>query len=494
MLIMLKGLRKKERTKKIIFLLIIGIMVLAFILWGAGAYKESSKGPGYAGIIFGRKVSIPEFRKTYSATLNDLRLKFGENLNRILPYINLNNQAWMKLILLEHAKKLNIKISNQEVIQDIIHNPLFFRDGKFNQDTYERLIRYYLKTLPRDFEEQTRITLTLKKLYEHLTQEAAISDEELLAAYKKEFETVSMHYIKAADKDFLNQVRITDQELNDYYQKNSSQFRRPPTVSIEYVGTDFPEGVPEEIEKIKIFDNVRYSYPNIKNSKELKDAAVGSITYHKPETFSFNEPVDAIVSPEFYEYCFSLKEGQTSPVIQTEKGVYVLRVLKKNDSYVPALEQVKAKAEEALKLEKAKEEAKNKIEAHKNQINEYLKTKPSLSLKKAGELLKVEVKTTPQFKLTETIPGIELSQEIRNAAFALKPGQISAILSSPSAFFLIEQDKLTAIDEEKFKKEKDTYRKKLLEEKKQGFFNNLVKELMFKANPKDFTSSSNPME
>ena len=82
------------------------------------------------------------------------------------------------------------------------------------------------------------------------------------------------------------------------------------------------------------------------------------------------------------------------------------------------------------------------IEDYKNKINEYLKTKPALSLKKAGELLKVEVKTTPQFKLTETISGIELSQEIRNAAFALKPGQISGILSSPSAFFLIEQDKL----------------------------------------------------
>ena len=390
---MLKILRKQERAKKIIFWLIITVMVLAFVLWGADAYRQGSVRTGYAGKISGRAVSITEFRRMYLAGLNDARLRFGENYRQLSPYLNLRGQAWTKLVLLEYAGNLKIKAANQEVAGEIAAMPFFFRDGAFNQDVYERATRYFLDSSPRDFEEQIRGSLIIRKLYERITQAIATNDEETLADYKRKNETVNILYLEVEQKDFLSQVAVTDNELKNYYQANTGQFKRPP---------------PAE-----------------------------------------------------------------------------------NGSFIPDFEEVKEEIREILKLRKAKDEAKKRIQGYKNQIDEVLKKEPNLTLKEMASRFAVELKTTPQFKRFEPLAESGITPQIQLAAFNLKPGEISALLESPSAYFLIEQGTFIGIDEEKFKQERETHQKNFLEEKKQRAFDNFVQELIAKSDLKDYSSSLN---
>lgn len=390
---MLKFFRKQERAKKIIFWLIISVMVLAFVLWGAGAYREGSIGTGYAGKISGRAVSIREFRRMYLACLNDARLRFGENYRQLAPYLNLRAQAWTKLALLEYAGNLKIKAANQEVAREIAAIPLFFRGDAFNQDVYEKVVRYFLDSSPRDFEEHIRGSLIIRKLYERITQDITVNDEETLADYKRKNETANILYLEVNQKDFLSQAAVTDDELKNYYQANADQFKRPPPVE--------------------------------------------------------------------------------------------------NGSFIPDFEEVKGDIRKTLESRKAKGEAKKKIEELKNQIDEVLKKEPNLTLKEMAPRFAVELKTTPQFKRFEPLAESEITPQIQLAAFNLKPNQISGILESPGAYFLIEQETFIGIDEEKFKQEKETHQKNLLEEKKQRAFNNFIQGLIAKSDLKDYNSSLN---
>lgn len=398
---MLKILRKQEHTKKIIFWLIITVMVLAFVLWGADAYKQGSIGAGYAGKISGRAVSVTEFRRMYLAGLNDARLRFGENYRQLIPYLNLRAQAWTKLVLLEYAGNLKIKVTNQEVAREIAAMPLFFRDDVFNQDAYEKVVRYFLDSSPRDFEEQIRGSLIIRKLYERITQTITTNDEEALADYKRKNETVNILYLEVDQKDFLApqahppmaEITVTDDELKNYYQANADQFKRPPPV--------------------------------------------------------------------------------------------------KNSSFIPDFEEVKGEIRKTLESRKAKGKAKKKIEELKNQIDEILKKEPNLTLKEMASSFGVELKTTPQFKRFEPIAESDIPPQIQLAAFNLKPGEISGILESPSAYFLIEQETFIGIDEEKFKQEKETHQKNLLEEKKQRAFDNFIQELIAKSDLRDYSASLN---
>lgn len=489
---MLKLLRKQALVKKTIFWFIIAVMILAFVLWGAGAYREGSITAGYAGKISARTVSITEFRKTYLSCLNDTRLRFGENYRLLIPYLNLRQQAWVRLILLEYARNLKIKATNKEVAKEITAMALFFRDGVFNQGTYERIVRYFLNSQPRDFEEHIRKSLIIKKLYEQITLNITVHDEEVLADYKRKNETTSIHYLKVGQNDFLPaaQAKVTDEELKNYYQADTAQFKRPPPVKVEYIAMEYPEDAAES-EKEGIFEEIKKLYPKIKNAQDLKTIAQGSIIHKETGFFSFGEPIEGIESEEFKRYAFSLREKETSPLIKTKDGVYVLRVMQKKDSYIADFDEVKEKIREILKSRKAKDQAKKKIEELKNKIDEALKKEPDLTLKEIGPRFAVEVKTTPQFKRFEPTSEADITQEVQAYAFELKPGQISGIIETPAAYFLIEQDKWTAIDEEKFKTEKETHQKTLLEEKKQLAFNNFGQELIAKSNLKDNSHSLN---
>ncbi len=486
---MLKFLRTKERVKKIIFWLIIAVMVFAFVLWGSGAYRQKS-GPDYAGIMFGRKVSIPEFRRMYISCLNDAVARFGPDYRKLLEYINLNAQAWTKLILLRQAQKLKITAKNSEVIEAITANPLFFREGKFNQDTYEKTVRYYFHSSPREFEEEIRHNLIIRKLYESFTGNITISDEELLNAYKQEFESLSINYLRFTDKDFASEVTVADSELKGYYQKNAIQFKMPPAVKAEYVGIEYPALAKEE-DKAKIFDEINSLYPDIRRAKDFKGIARGNIIYRQTGFFSFYEPLEDMESFEFNKWAFRLKEKQASPPIKTSRGVFVLRPVQKKDSYIPGLEEIKEKVSESIKIDKAREAARTKIKEYKEKFNAYIKDHPKANLKEAAAALGLEAKTSPQFSRRSPAAESELAPDIQNAAFSLKAGQISDTLESPPALFLIEQDKFTPIDEEKFKNEKEAYGKDLLEKKKENIFNSLLQDLALKADLRDYTSLLN---
>lgn len=488
---MLKILRKKERAKKIIFWVLIAVIVIAFAFWGAEAYRQKS-GPDYAGVIFGRAVSIPEYRKVYISCLNDARMRWGEDYQKLLPLLDLNNQAWMKLALLHHARKLKITVTDDEVVRSISTNPIFLKDGKFSQDTYERIVRYYFRASPREFEEENRNNLIIKKLYDELTKNVTVPDEETLNGYKQEFESLSINYIRLKHEDFIAEVKLEDNELKNYYQKNALIFKMPPAVMVEYVGKVYPKDAREE-DKIKSLEEIKALYPKIKNAADLKSAAGGDIAYGQTGFFSFYEPALDIESLEFNKRAFQLKEKQTSPLIQTAQGVYVLRVLKKRDSYIPEFPEVKDKVIEALKAEKAKETAKSRTQEYKNKIEEYMKQNPGKGLKEAAKELKLEVKTTEQFKRAKPLDDTDsgLTAQIQNIAFNLKPGQISEALETDTAYFLIEQDKLTGIDEEKFKEEKETFTKDFLGKKKEAIFNQTLQGLMAQSGLIDYTSSLN---
>ena len=139
-------------------------------------------------------------------------------------------------------------------------------------------------------------------------------------------------------------------------------------------------------------------------------------------------------------------------------------------------------------MEKAQALAKNKGEEYKKKIDELITLQPALSLKDIASLLKTELKTTPEFKRNQPIEGIAMSQKITEAAFTLKPKEISGLIEADSSFFIIEQEKMVDIDQEKFKQEKESYREKLLERKKQNAFNTLSQAIIEKATPKDYTA------
>ena len=178
---MLKQLRNKETAKKI-FIVLALIIIPAFVLWGVGSTTKSKSGPQYAGIVFGKKVSLEDYGQNWRAVKNEALMRYP-NFNEIYEQLDLEGQAWDRLILLREADRERIKVTDDEVINTIRSFPFLSSGGKFNTDAYERLLKNVFQASPREYEEDMRGSLAIAKLVNNVTKDIKVTDDELLKKY-----------------------------------------------------------------------------------------------------------------------------------------------------------------------------------------------------------------------------------------------------------------------------------------------------------------------
>ena len=151
---MLKVLRSKNFARWILIVLAAALIVV----WGLGSIVRRSGGPSYAGEIFGKKISFREYAASWRAVKNDAMMRY-EDFHKIYKQLDLEGQAWDRLILLHEAKRQRIKVDDKEVIDTIQGFQFLIRDGQFDNELYAYVLTNKLGVSPREFEEDMRDAL-----------------------------------------------------------------------------------------------------------------------------------------------------------------------------------------------------------------------------------------------------------------------------------------------------------------------------------------------
>lgn len=232
---MLKLLRRKNVTKKIFYALAI-IIIPAFVIWGSASFTQKDKTPRYAGIIFGEKVSFDDFRYTMMAWETQLKLQYGEKTNEIInAFFNPVEATWDRLILLHEVKKRKIKVDNQEIIDAITKFPFLQKDGQFDAQAYELFLRYSLDIPARTFEEQLRQNIAMGKIFEEVTKNITMPEEEIEKSYNDQNEQTRVTYASFPSQEYKDKIIINDNELKEFYEDSTQEFLTPPQISISYL-------------------------------------------------------------------------------------------------------------------------------------------------------------------------------------------------------------------------------------------------------------------
>lgn len=204
---MLKQLRQKKVMKRILWALAI-LIIPAFVLWGAGGLRESRN---YAGMLFGKRVTFDEYRDSFDAVKNQALMAYGSNFYKIQDRLNLEEQAWDYLIMLEEAKQNRIKVSDEEVIARIA-SFVFFKDkdGAFDQRAYETILNNTFRTSPRQFEEEIRQALMIEKLIQEVTRDVTQPTQTEIEEYiKGEAETKDKEGQKELEEQRRERIKGT---------------------------------------------------------------------------------------------------------------------------------------------------------------------------------------------------------------------------------------------------------------------------------------------
>src|SRR4030042_122836 len=231
---MLRVLRNKK-TAKWIWIALAVIVVPAFVLWGSGSLTRSKEEGTYAGTIFGKKVSFLEYRDALEAVKNMAIMQFGDKFSEMRQFLNLEGQAWERLIMLYEAKRRKIKTSDREVISLIQSYPFFQRNKRFDTRSYNEILRYVFNTQARAFEEETRQDIMISKLYSQVTRGLRLQEDEIKYEYEKDNQEISLYYIAAVAADFSKDINPSDQQIQDYFNENLPEFKQPLSFNLDYI-------------------------------------------------------------------------------------------------------------------------------------------------------------------------------------------------------------------------------------------------------------------
>lgn len=269
---MLKVLRNKKTAKKIWIGLAL-IIIPAFTLLGFGGAFRSREEKQSLGKISGRQVSATELRDSVSAVTTSGIMRFGDRFSELQKYLDIEAQAWQRLILLDEAKRRGIRVSDKEVVDLIESYPFFQYKGSFDNRIYNQTLQYVFRLQPRAFEEQTRQSLMLNKLFKQVTAGLEVSDKEAELAFDRANQEISISYIASPDKQKIN---LCAEELK---------------------------------------------------SKDFNQAAAKcGLKVKTTPLFKLGDQVPGLASADiFWELAKSLKPGENSKVIELTTGFYIIK-------------------------------------------------------------------------------------------------------------------------------------------------------------------------
>ncbi|MBI3312420.1 MAG: SurA N-terminal domain-containing protein [Candidatus Omnitrophica bacterium] len=200
---------------------IAGVAVGGMILWLAfSATTLQRVQESAAGILFGRPVQAQEYRKALEAVTHAAVLRFGDRFRDQVRPSEMEQQAWERLILLTEARRLGIRVSDQEVVEEVQKIPLFqTKEGQFDRAGYETIVRYSLGATSRAYEEEIREDLAIQKLFDRVVGTPTLSEQEILEGFRRRETQIQVNYL------LLPQYGLA-QEIADAARSDPSQMEK----------------------------------------------------------------------------------------------------------------------------------------------------------------------------------------------------------------------------------------------------------------------------
>ena len=169
------------------------------------------------------------------------------------------------------------------------------------------------------------------------------------------------------------------------------------------------------------------------------------------------------MAPMVVNRAFELKDGEVSEAVQTSSGLAFVTVTGKQESRLPALDEVKARVRDDLQKKKAVEVARQRATA----LAAQLKTGDfNAGAKSAG----VEVKTTELIARGAAIPDVGMSAAVDAAAFALPQGGVSDAITTDNGAVIVKVIEKKAPTADEIKSGRDTVKTELLNQERQKFY------------------------
>ncbi len=262
----------------------VGLLIAGgFVFWNVN-FKFG--GSSFAAKVNGDEISLDEFQRTLQQQEAQYQQLYKVDLNDAMRR-QIRRSVLDRLIeqqaLAQRVQSEGYRISNARLIKAIHTIEAFQVDGKFDFDTYTRLLSYQGMT-PTGFESLERQQLAMLELQRGISASSFLTPGELKRYVELTDQKRRFGYALFKADDFKDKVKVTDDEIAAYYKEHKPDFTTEEAAALQYVEltrsqvADSIKVTDDELHKYYEAHKDQYSTPEERHVQHIL------ITPHKGET------------------------------------------------------------------------------------------------------------------------------------------------------------------------------------------------------------------
>lgn len=374
-----------EKTNSFAFKVIFALVSISFVLGGIGG--------GFLGVdtsavkVNGEEISQQDFNLAKGRQQSVLNEQLGETFWDLMDtpeyaqqfHQSIMNELINDELLSQYAQSLKLGISADQIKLEIVRNPNFQKDGKFDNGLYQLLLTnngisadQYARIVYRGMlfsqiqegivnslfdvpvQQELLGKLLLQKRNVRLAtysvekemENQTVSLEELQAYYdanKAQLinpEEIAVEYVSVTPEDLSNKIQITDEQIDTYYQTNKSQYVTRGESHIAHIQVA-DEASANDIEQ------------QLKNGGDFAELAKSK----SMDTLSATQGGDlgwareGMFPKAFDDAVTTLSVGQVSLPVKVDNAFHIIKLIDRRENKEIPLEQVKDQITDIIKRE-----------------------------------------------------------------------------------------------------------------------------------------------
>jgi peptidyl-prolyl cis-trans isomerase D len=486
----------------------LGIVVATFIFLYVPQFLEGGAAAGSnttIATVDGRPISAASYQQAYTLQVTQIRNQYGDLNDQVLRQLGVGERIVQKLIaeeaVLAEARRLGITVSNGELRARLLSLPMFQNNGQFvGEAAYRQMLANARPPLsPAEFEEDFRRSLIGEKFQAAVTGWIRVPDAEVDQEFRHRNEKAKLDLAVFTADAFKPAVSVTPADVSAYFSSHQENYRVPEKRRVRYIAVDAQAlrskmtVTPQEVEARYKDQIATYSTPeqvrasHILLKTEGKDeAAVRKVAESVLAKVNAGGDFAALAKQyseddgskakggdldffskgamvkEFEDAAWALQPGQTSGLVKSPFGFHIIRVTGKNPATTKTLDEVRASIEDAIRFEKARDEASRVANAMAGEI------KAPADLDRVAKERGLTVGDSGLFSREEPLAGLGFAPTVAAEAFSLETNKVSGMLTTNQgyAFIALAEVKpsgLPTLEEVQTKVNEDVVRSKALE-------------------------------
>jgi peptidyl-prolyl cis-trans isomerase D len=380
----------RDNAQGTIAKVIIGLLIISLSIWGMDAIVGGFSGEPEVATVNGDSITEREFLRTVQLETQQRLMQMDSPDPSMLDEDQIRRDVLESLIqervLTLDAQAQGLELSDADIDALITQMPQFQVDGQFNRDRFVATVRNVGMGVG-EFRENMRKNYVVNQIRASIAQTGIVASENAAQLLRIQNQTRDFRVLTVNADSLSEQITVTEEEIQAFYDDNADQFREPEQVNAAYITLSLgalADAIEISEEDLRAFydeqaeeyarEERRAAHILIEDGSDA-EATIASIQERLEAGESFADLAEefsadtvsardggdlgyagrGVYDEAFENALFALEEGEVSGPVETSFGIHLIRLEGVRRSDVPSFESLRDELRDELARSRASE-------------------------------------------------------------------------------------------------------------------------------------------